>query len=100
MHITANVNDIPFLWPNALTLSRERRSRIVTNEFEALAPLAGCSGVLAGLLAGSAEPVQRTTLMMGNGKHQNIMLVFLERDEVRKPFDRRLPDDRPCLLGT
>ena len=54
---------------------------------------------LAGLLARSCEPVKRTPFLVCNRKDESLTLVFLERDNVWKPFDGRLADNCRCLFS-
>ena len=57
--------------------------------------------MLAGSLARSCEPVKGTPFLMCDRQHENMALAFLERDNVRKPFDGRLSDNcrRPFSAG-
>ncbi len=54
--------------------------------------------LLAGPAGRACKPVERPTLPVDDGQHENVFRVDLERDEVRKLLNTSPPDGNICAF--
>ncbi len=69
-----------------------RVNLVLSEKMHNVLPLVGCSGLLAGLLTRSSQPVQRLPFLVRNSEYKRKVVVVLKGDDIWKTLDGGLLD--------